>query len=136
MEKLRNVFAEDGLDSLMVKLRFGNIDPTVWKVDGQFRCELSPNEAHSYDYVRQHGYFNVAMTVVRAKLKDLGAHGYYSYPPMLIENFWGNVESVQNTMGYVARCEGVVPHMQQIQGVELEHRYARIFRACDMLLPK
>ena len=109
---------------LLVKQRFGNIDPVAWKVVGQFRRELSPNEAHSYAYLLRHEDFNVTQNQVRAKGKDLRAHGFYSDPLMLFENFSANVDSVHNTMCYVRVCESFAALVLEIQGVELAHRYA------------
>ena len=48
LKKIHVLLAEEFLDNLIVKLRFGNIDQTAWKVVGQFRRALSLNEAHSY----------------------------------------------------------------------------------------
>ena len=105
MQKIRNVLRQEDLDMLTVKVRFGNIDLAAWKVVVQFRRELSTNEAHSYAYLLPHEDFNVTQNQVRAKGKDLRAHGFYSDPLMLFENVSANVDSVHNTMCYVRRCE-------------------------------
>ena len=87
MQKILPLLRQDVLDALIVKFRFGRIDPTICKVAGQFRRELSPNEAYSYEYLLQHRDFNVTKKEVQAKVKDLGADGYYSDPLMLFDNF-------------------------------------------------
>ena len=69
MQKIRNVIAQDVLHALVVKLRFGYIDPPAWKLVGEFRRELSPKEAHSYAYLLQHADFNASQKDVRAKVK-------------------------------------------------------------------
>ena len=43
----RSVLRQEELGPLLVKVRFGHIDPAAWNVVGQFRRELSPNEAQS-----------------------------------------------------------------------------------------
>ena len=72
---------------------------------------------------------------VQAKVKDLRAHGYYD-PLMLFQNFSTNVDSMHNTTCYVQRCEGFAEHVLEIQGVELAHRYAKIFRAYHIVVAK
>ena len=54
---------------------------------------------------------------LRAKVKDLRAQGYYSDPLMQLVNFSANVDSVQDTMCYVRRCEGFAELVMEIQGV-------------------
>ena len=69
---------------------------------------------------------------VHAKVKDLRAHGYYSDPLMLFDNLSANVDAVHDTMCYIHRCEGFAELILEIQGIELAHRYAKIFRAYHM----
>ena len=66
---------------------------------------------------------------VQAKVKDLRAHGYYSDPFILFENFSANVYAVPDIVCYIHRCEGFAELVLEIQGIELAHRYAKIFRA-------
>ena len=48
------------LEKLIVRYRFGGINPAVWKItDKRFRRELSRNEAHSYAYLLQNKEFEV-----------------------------------------------------------------------------
>ena len=63
-------------------------------------------------------------------------HGYYSDPLMLFDNFTANVDAVRDTMCYIHRCEGFAELVLEIQGIELAHRYARIFRAYHMAVTK
>ena len=47
-----------------------------------------------------------------------------------------NVDSGHNTRCYVRRCEGFAELVLEIQGVDLAHRYAKIFRAYHMVVSK
>ena len=122
IQQIRAVLRQDFLNGLSVKYRFGKVDSLVWKVTGTFRRELSPKEAHSYAYLLQHKNFNVTKKELQAKVKELRAHGFYSDPLMLFENFSASVEAVHNTMCYVHRCEGFAEHVLEAQGIELAHR--------------
>ena len=51
---------------------------------------------------------------------------------MLFDNFSTNVDAVRDTICYIHRCEGFAELVLEIQGIELAHRYARIFRAYHM----
>ena len=93
---------------------------------------MTPNEAHSYAYLLQHKEFEATEVEVRAKVKDLRPHGYYSDPLMLFDNFSANVDAVRDTTCYIHRCEGFAELVLEVQGIELAHRYARIFRAYHM----
>ena len=77
----------------------------------------------------QNKEFEVSKKEVQAKVKDLRAHGYYSDPLMFFENFSANLDAVRNTICYVHRCEGLAELVLEIQGIELAHRYAKVFRA-------
>ena len=87
MQNVPNVLEEDFLYVLVVKVQFGNMDPTAWKRVGQYRRELSPNEAHSYAYLLHYEDFNLTRKEVRANQKDMRSHGYYYDNLILIENF-------------------------------------------------
>ena len=115
MQKIGNVLEQEFLDALVEKLRFGKVDPAAWKVVGQFRSKLPLNEAHSYAYLLQHDDFNVTKKEVRANVKDLRAHEYYSYSQMLFENLSAKVDSVHKTMCYVRSCEGFAELVLEIQ---------------------
>ena len=115
LQKMGIVLGQEFLDKVIVKLRFGNIDPTAWKVIGQFRRELSANEAQSYATLLQHEDLNVTKKEVQAKVKDLRSHGYSSAPLMLFENFSANVDSMHNTACYLRRCEGFAELVLEIQ---------------------
>ena len=68
-------------------------------------------------------------------MTDLRSHGYCSDPLMLFENFSANMDAVRNTICYIHRCEGFAELVLEIQGIELAHRYAKIFRAyCDAVV--
>ena len=71
MLKIRDVLGQELLNTLVGNLRFRSIDPAEWKVVGEFRRELSPNEAHSYAYLLQHEDLNAQQKEVRAKVNDL-----------------------------------------------------------------
>ena len=131
IQKIREVVSQEELNKLSVRYRFGEIQPVVWRVIGLFRRELTPNEAHSYAYLLQHE-FEATEVEVRAKVKDLRPHGYYSDPLMLFDNFSASVDAVRDTMCYIHRCEGFAELVLEIQGIELALRYARIFRAYQM----
>ena len=63
------------LEKLIVRYRFGGINPAVWKItDKRFRRDLSRNEAHSYAYLMQNKEFEVTKKEVQAKVKDLRSH--------------------------------------------------------------
>ena len=98
MEKIREVVSQEELNKLSVRYRFGQIKSAFWRVVGQFRRELSQNEVHSYAYLLQHKEFEATEFEVRGKVKDLRAHGYYSDPLMLFDNFSANVDAVRDTM--------------------------------------
>ena len=129
IQKIDEVLPQEFLNKRTVQYRFAGIDSLAWKItDKRFRRELSPNEAHSYGYLLQQKEFEVSKKEVQAKLKDLQAHGYYSDPLMLFENFSENVDAVRNTLCYLQRCEGFPELELEILGIELAHRYAKIFR--------
>ena len=132
IQKTREVVLQEELNNLNVRYRFGQIKPAVWRVVRQFRRELSPNEPHSYASLLQHKEFEAMEVEVRAKVKDLRPHGYYSDPLMLFGNFSANLDAVRDSMCYIHRCEGFAQLVLEIQGIELAHRYERIFRAYDM----
>ena len=132
IQKIREIVSQEELNKLSVRYRFGEIQPAVWRVVGLFRRELRPNEAHSYAYLLHHKEFEATEIEVRAKVKDLRPHGYYSDPLMLFDNFSANVDAVRDTMCYIHRCEGFAELVLEIQGIELAHRYAGIFRAYHM----
>ena len=69
MQKILNFLKQEVVDALVVKLRFGNVDPGAWKVVRQFLGELSPNEAHSSMYLIQHEGFKLRQNEVRGKGK-------------------------------------------------------------------
>ena len=73
---------------------------------------------------------------VQAKVKDLRSQGYYSDSLMLFENFSATVDAVHNSACYLPRCDGFAPLVLEIQGVELAHRYAKIFRAYHAVVAK
>ena len=85
--KIRAIVPQEELNKLSVRYRFGEVIPAVWRVVGQFRRELTPNDAHSYAYLLQHKEFEATEVEVRAKVKDLRPHGYYPDPLMLFDNF-------------------------------------------------
>ena len=57
LQKIQDVVRQELLDTHVVKLRFGNVDPLGWKVVPQFSRDLSPNGVHSYAYLLQHEDF-------------------------------------------------------------------------------
>ena len=73
---------------------------------------------------------------VRANVKDLRAQGYYSDHLLLFETFSAIVDSVQNTMCYVRRCEDYSEPVLEIQGVELAQRFTKIFHAYKKVVAK
>ena len=109
-----------------MRYRVGKINPAVCRVVGQFRHEPSPKEVHSYALL-QNKDFEATEVEVRAKVKDLRAQCYYSDLLMLFDNFSAN--AVRDTLCYVPRCERFAGLVLEIQGIELAHRYAKIFRA-------
>ena len=131
--RIHEVLREEVLEKWSVRYRFGGINPAVWKItDKRFRRELSRNEAHSYGYLMQNKEFEVTKKEVQAKVKYLRSHGYCSDPLMLFENFSANLDAVRDTIRYIHRCVGLAELVLVIQGIELAHRYAKIFRAyCD-----
>ena len=119
-----------------MKYRFGNVDLAAWKVVGQFPRALSPNEAHSNSFLLQHEDFNETKKEARPNVNNLLTCGNYSDRLMLLENFSANGDSVHNTMRYVRRCDGFVQLVLEIQGFELAHREAKIFRAYHIVVAK
>ena len=71
LQKIRAIVPEEELNKMSVRYRFGEVNQAVWRVVGQFRRELTPNEAHSYAYLLQHKEFEAREVEVRAKVKDL-----------------------------------------------------------------
>ena len=69
-------------------------------------------------------------------MKDLRAPGYYCDPLMLHENFSWKLDSLHNSVCYVRRCEGLAELLLEIQGVEPALRYAKIFRAYQLVVAK
>lgn len=55
---------------------------------------------------------------------------------MLFDNLSAYVDSVENTMCYVRRCEGFADHVLEILGVEIAHCYSKIFADYHMLVAK
>ena len=53
---------------------------------------------------------------------------------MRFQNFSANVDAVRDTMCYIHRCEGFSELVLEVQGIELPHRYAKIFRAYHMAI--
>ena len=130
IKKLHEVLRQDVLNKLSVRYRCGGINPLASKIkDKRVKRELSQKEAHSYTYLMQNEEFEVSKKEVQAKMKDLRAHGYYSDTLMLFENFSANLDAVRNRICYIHRCEGVAELVLEIQGIELAHRYAKIFQA-------
>ena len=134
IQKVRTVLRQVFLDGLSERYRFGNVKPLVCKVTGKFPRELWTNEAHSYAYLLQHNYFNVPKKEPQAKVKDLRANGFYSDPLMLFENFSASEVAVHNTMCYVHHCDIFAQLVLEVQGIELGHCYARIFRAYHIVV--
>ena len=128
IQKIREVLRQEFLNKLRVGYRFESIDSLDWKVIEKFRRQLRPKEADFYPYIFQQKEFDVSKKEVQAKVKDLRAHGYSSDPLMLFENFSENVDAVRNTICYIHRCEGFPELELEILGIELAHRYAKIFR--------
>ena len=73
-QTILTVLRQGFLDGLSGKYLFGVVDSPVLKVAGQFRGELSPNEAHSYAYLLENKGFSVTRNEVQEKVKDLRAH--------------------------------------------------------------
>ena len=127
--QIPEVLRQEVLTKMSVRYRFEGVNPFAGKItDKRFRCESSPNEAHSYACLMQNKEFVVSKKEVQAKVKDLRAHGYYSDPLMLFENFSAKVDSVRNTICYIHRTEGFADLVLEIQVIELAHCYAKIFR--------
>lgn len=74
MQRIMSLNAQAVVDALIVKFRFGNVDPASLKVIAQLGRDVSANEAHSYLYFLKHEDFNASLKEARAKLKDLRAH--------------------------------------------------------------
>ena len=55
---------------------------------------------------------------------------------MLFQNLSANVSAVHKPMCYVRRCEGFAALVVEIQGVEPPQRYAKIFRADQLMRAK
>ena len=115
LQKIRAIVSLEEMNKFTVRDRFGEVNPAVWIVDGQFRRELTPNEAHSYAYLLQHKEIEATEVEVRAKVKDLRPHGYYSDPLMLFDNVSTNLDAVRDTMCYIHRCEGFAELVLEIQ---------------------
>ena len=77
IQKSHWVLRQDFLTELSVRYRFEEIDPRAWQItDKRLRRDLSPKEPHSNAALIRHEEFEVRKNEVRAKVKDLRAHGY------------------------------------------------------------
>ena len=132
MQKIREIMQEEELNKLRVRYRFGQIDKAVLRVVGQFRRELTPNEVHSYASLLQHKESEATEVQIQPKVKDVRARVYYPDPLILFDNLSTNVDVGRDTMWYLHRCEGFAELVLEMQGVELAHRYVKLFRAYHM----
>ena len=62
--KIQAIAPQEELNKLSVRYRFGEVNPAVWRVVGEFRRELTPNEAHSFAYLLQHKEFEATKVEV------------------------------------------------------------------------
>ena len=62
-------------------------------------------------------------------MKDLRAHGYYSDPLTLFDNFSAKGDRVRNRICYIHRCERFAELVLDKQVIERAHGYAKNFPA-------